>query len=239
MPHLPDDDGYEPPLKVLRKRFNGVYREDHGFSGPTRRYLLMVAMLVGLASLPTLAVITAGTSEIAGNRHDRALDAPFRPPPASSRVRPSNHSRYGDPGRPPSDSGARPAQPPGVSRPDRTGDRPSGANRVPTVPGLPRVPDDVPSPPRPRPDTITVFPTVPGLPPVPDDWEIPPAGPARFELSAVDEPDISDDDDPGGWRGDTSAGQSATPRTKSAKPPSVPPSPTGPAAGPSPAGGQR
>ena len=57
MPEQPDG-GLVPPVKVLRKRVNGVYRAD-GFSGPTRRYVLVVALLVGLASLPTLAAITA------------------------------------------------------------------------------------------------------------------------------------------------------------------------------------
>ncbi|WP_203825359.1 hypothetical protein [Actinoplanes palleronii] len=188
MPHLPDDDGFEPPLKVLRKRINGVYREDHGFSGPTRRYLLMVVMLVGLASVPTLAVITAGTSEIAHNGRKDAMDAPFLPPAASGPVRPAtppkNPFGYDDPSVAPSDSDTEPAKPPGVSTP-----RPpsTGAPRMPEVPGLPRVPDD---PPRPaptrsdvdprggstdggvsRPAPATVFPTVPGLPEVPDeDW---------------------------------------------------------------------
>ncbi|MEU4420657.1 hypothetical protein AB0F81_08530 [Actinoplanes sp. NPDC024001] len=89
MPHLPDDDGLVPPLKVLRKRLNGVYREDLGFSGPTRRYVLMVVLLVGLASVPTLAVITAGSNEISGGDRPGALDAPFLPPPVAGPVRPS------------------------------------------------------------------------------------------------------------------------------------------------------
>src|SRR5689334_3677752 len=37
---MPEEPG-GPPLKVLRKRLNGVYRAD-GFSGPTRRYVLIV-----------------------------------------------------------------------------------------------------------------------------------------------------------------------------------------------------
>ena len=67
MPDEPDDN-LVPPLKVMRKRLNGAYRADSGFSGPTRRYVLIVALLVGLASLPTLAAITAG-SQRAGRRH--------------------------------------------------------------------------------------------------------------------------------------------------------------------------
>src|SRR5689334_13105108 len=63
----------------MRRRLNGVYRADTGFSGPTRRYVLIVAMLVGLASVPTLAAITAGTSELSGES-THTLDVPFLPP---------------------------------------------------------------------------------------------------------------------------------------------------------------
>ncbi|GIE91726.1 hypothetical protein SAMN06264365_12354 [Actinoplanes regularis] len=193
MPHLPDDDGYEPPLKVLRKRFNGVYREDHGLSGPTRRYLLMVVMLVALASLPTLAVITAGTSEIADNGRNRALDEPFLPTPMAGPVRPSpttpqRRSRYDEPSRPLFEPGATPIRTPGVSPPEGT------SADVSIISGRPPAPDgrfspgvarsrprsDVDSRSRPadqgksRPGSITVFPTVPGLPAVPDDdWDVP------------------------------------------------------------------
>ncbi len=220
MPHLPDDDGYEPPLKVLRKRFNGVYREDHGLSGPARRYILLVAMLVVLASVPTLAVITVGTSEIAGKDRPGAMDAPFLPPPVTGPVRPSpqpqNHSAYDHPARPPSVSDQPLAVSPGVSPPDRT------AGPIPTVPGLPAVPDEAPpvAAARPRshvddrpnssdegvsrPRPVLVFPTVPGLPAVPDDhWEVPlarhaPAGDASgYDDSSWDKPDSSDNADSG------------------------------------------
>jgi hypothetical protein len=73
-----NDDGQMPPVKTLRKRLSGVYRAD-GFSGPTRRYVLIVAMLVGLASLPTLAAITAGSNEL-DDGSTGALDEPFLPP---------------------------------------------------------------------------------------------------------------------------------------------------------------
>src|SRR4051794_3837346 len=63
----------------MRKRLNGVYRADSGFSGPTRRYVLIVALLVGLASVPTLAAITAGTNELADGTTD-TMDIPFLPP---------------------------------------------------------------------------------------------------------------------------------------------------------------
>jgi hypothetical protein len=87
VPHLPDD--FAPPPKVLRKRLNGVYREDLGFSGPTRRYVLTVAMLVGLASVPTLAVLTAGSSDITGDDRPGAMEVPFLPPPSAGPVRPA------------------------------------------------------------------------------------------------------------------------------------------------------
>src|SRR3954463_6879416 len=85
VPAVPEESseghGLVPPLKVLRRRLDGVYRAD-GFSGPTRRYVLIVALLVGLASLPTLAAITAGSNEL-----DRgttgALDVAFLTPPSS------------------------------------------------------------------------------------------------------------------------------------------------------------
>jgi hypothetical protein len=92
VPAVPEqpDGGLVPPVKVLRKRLNGVYRAD-GFSGPTRRYVLVVALLVGLASLPTLAAITAGTREL-----DRgttgAMDVPFLPPPSPGAVVPARPS---------------------------------------------------------------------------------------------------------------------------------------------------
>src|SRR5690349_3115442 len=88
-PDVPDqrEDDLVPPVKVMRKRLNGVYRADAGFSGPTRRYVLIVAMLVGLASMPTLAAITAGSRELSGGRTD-TMDIPFLPPTSSGPVRP-------------------------------------------------------------------------------------------------------------------------------------------------------
>src|SRR3954447_662303 len=70
----------------MRKRLDGVYRADTGFSGPTRRYVLIVALLVGLASVPTLAAITAGSNELAGRRAD-TKDVPFPPPAPPGPVR--------------------------------------------------------------------------------------------------------------------------------------------------------
>src|SRR4051812_38374996 len=88
MPAVPEqpDGGLVPPVKVLRKRLDGVYRAD-GFSGPTRRYVLIVALLVGLASLPTLAAITAGSNEL-DDGTTGAMDVPFLPPPAGGPVVP-------------------------------------------------------------------------------------------------------------------------------------------------------
>src|ERR1700754_2986824 len=73
-------------MKVMRKRLNGVYRADTGFSGPTRRYVMIVALLVGLASVPTLAAITAGSNELADGRTD-TMDIPFLPPVSSGPIR--------------------------------------------------------------------------------------------------------------------------------------------------------
>jgi hypothetical protein len=81
-----ENHGLVPPLKVLRKRLDGVYRAD-GFSGPTRRYVLIVALLVGLASLPTLAAITAGSNELEDGTTG-AMDVPFLPPASTGPVVP-------------------------------------------------------------------------------------------------------------------------------------------------------
>src|SRR3954454_14173053 len=86
VPEQSNEDGIVPPVKVLRKRLNGVYRAD-GFSGPTRRYVLIVALLVGLASLPTLAAITAGSRQL-DEGSPGAMDVPFLPPPSDGAVVP-------------------------------------------------------------------------------------------------------------------------------------------------------
>jgi hypothetical protein len=85
VPEQPDEDGLVPPIKVMRRRLNGVYSAE-GLTGPTRRYVLIVAMLVGLASLPTLAAITAGSNELNDGRPG-AMDAPFLPPASTGPVR--------------------------------------------------------------------------------------------------------------------------------------------------------
>ena len=75
---MPDqrEDDHVPPIKVMRKRLNGVYRADAGFSGPTRRYVLIVAMLVGLASVPTLAARSGyGSRRYSASRSRRRLPA--------------------------------------------------------------------------------------------------------------------------------------------------------------------
>src|SRR5689334_3864272 len=93
VPEQPDEDRL-PPLKVMRKRLNGVYRADSGFSGPTRRYALIVALLVGLASVPTLAAITAGSSEIAGGDTD-TMDIPLLPPASPGPIQSPPDARVG------------------------------------------------------------------------------------------------------------------------------------------------
>jgi hypothetical protein len=123
----PDDRPTTEPLKVLRKHRDGVYRGD-GFTGPTRRYILVVAMLVGLASLPTLAAITAGSSELAQDKPPTS-DVPFIPPAASGPIltTPLPYAHSTPPAiptqatEPPLTSGdppATPAQPPAATPPD-------------------------------------------------------------------------------------------------------------------------
>jgi hypothetical protein len=85
VPEQPNDDGLVPPIKVMRKRLDGVYSAE-GLSGTTRRYIMIVAMLVGLASLPTLAAITAGSNELEDGRTG-AMDTPFIPPASAGPVR--------------------------------------------------------------------------------------------------------------------------------------------------------
>ena len=51
------------------------------------RYVLVVALLVGLASLPTLAAITAGSNEL-DDGTTGAMDVPFLPPPSAGPVIP-------------------------------------------------------------------------------------------------------------------------------------------------------
>ncbi len=80
----PEQPGLVPPMRVMRRRLNGVYRAD-GFAGPTRRYILIVALLVALASLPTLAAITAGTATM-DEGPTGAMDVPFLPQPSDGPV---------------------------------------------------------------------------------------------------------------------------------------------------------
>ncbi|MFI7596339.1 hypothetical protein [Actinoplanes sp. NPDC049681] len=99
MSQQPNDDGLVPPIKVLRKRLNGVYSAE-GLTGPTRRYVLLVVMLVGLASLPTLAAITAGSNELADGG-STVTDVPFIPPASSGPVRiPPSSAGTDSPGPP-------------------------------------------------------------------------------------------------------------------------------------------
>ncbi|MEV4640770.1 hypothetical protein AB0J80_25850 [Actinoplanes sp. NPDC049548] len=99
MPQQPNDDGLVPPIKVLRKRLNGVYSAE-GLTGPTRRYVLLVVMLVGLASLPTLAAITAGSNELADGG-STVTDVPFIPPASTGPVQiPPSSAGSGSPSPP-------------------------------------------------------------------------------------------------------------------------------------------
>ncbi|GIF24829.1 hypothetical protein BJ973_007089 [Actinoplanes tereljensis] len=102
MPQHPDDD-LVPPIKVMRKRLNGVYRADAGFAGPTRRYVLIVALLVALASVPTLAAITAGSNQLADGKTD-TMDIPVLPPARPGPVLPPE-ANLPQSGLPPSTQG--------------------------------------------------------------------------------------------------------------------------------------
>ncbi|BBH65533.1 hypothetical protein ACTI_22180 [Actinoplanes sp. OR16] len=224
MHHQSDDDHFAPPLKVLRKRLNGVYREDHGFSGPTRRYVIMVALLVGLASVPTLAVLSTGSEEISGRDRPGAMDVPFLPPPATGPVVPPSPSQPPPSSPPPSPSASGSVG--GLSdkdqtkrgyvgkqrRPAATSKRTSSARDVPAIsnPAKPRksasrkpVPKRAPvrkkEPRRSELPAVSDFPEIPGLPVVPEENDVTrPESPPDFP-EIPDLPDVPDDDEPD-WR---------------------------------------
>ena len=157
MPDAPDDEPPEP-LQVMRKRRNGVYRADTGFSGPTRRYVLIVALLVLLASVPTAAAITAGTNELADGKSD-TLDIPVLPPASPGPVRRTGPGGYDRP--PPPASAARSSMQ-GASAAEaavRAGRLMRGAGRPPgSAPDRKWFPDD---------PAMAAFPALPGLPRLP------------------------------------------------------------------------
>ncbi|WP_285474632.1 hypothetical protein [Actinoplanes sp. NBRC 101535] len=72
-----------------------------------------MVLLVGLASLPTLAALTVGSREIAGQDRGRAMDVPFLPPPSTGPVRTAP-----DPVGPVLPSDLRSAGPVGPTEPD-------------------------------------------------------------------------------------------------------------------------
>jgi hypothetical protein len=187
--HQSDDDDFAPPPKVLRKRLNGVYREDHGFSGPTRRYVIMVALLVGLASVPTLAVLTTGSREIARQDRPGAMDVPFLPPPPTGPVTsPPSVTPSAGPSAPPPSS--RPAPTRSVPRQKTDKDqtkqgygekrapaskktRASGSRDVPAI-SHPAKPRKFPAPKpvrKKKPPPAGRLPVVPGLPEVPAEHD--------------------------------------------------------------------
>ncbi|GGQ46470.1 hypothetical protein [Couchioplanes azureus] len=209
MPEQPNDDGLVPPIKVLRKRLNGVYSAE-GLTGPTRRYVLLVAMLVGLASLPTLAAITAGSSELADGR-TTVTDVPFIPLPSAGPVRTSPPASAG--AGPPTPIGSAPirgqaqnkkTRPRGYghSAPDRTTTSnksgiPSGAQRIirPEGPHRPEKPARPGKPARPQAPTGSGH---PGRPEGPTGWDRPPWP----ELTWPDEPTPPHGDEPAPPNGD-------------------------------------
>src|SRR2546430_738210 len=100
---------------------------DYGVSGTTRRYTLIVGMLVALATVPTLVVMAAG-----------AAPGATPPPPGTPRPPP--------PPPPPARVGARPPAPPTPS--PRTSRPPAGGDH-------PRAGGGGASPPCPRPSRPT------------------------------------------------------------------------------------
>ncbi len=131
MPDAQNDQeptGLVPPLKVMRRRLGGVYRAD-SISGPTRRYILVVGLLVVLASLPTLAAITAGPDML--NTEAENAAPPFLPQPSSGPVVvPSTPTPA--PSASASASAAPPAAAPGAATPQRTKRSPTAGSTNPS-----------------------------------------------------------------------------------------------------------
>ncbi|OJF11381.1 hypothetical protein [Couchioplanes caeruleus] len=209
MSEQPNDDGLVPPIKVLRRRLNGVYSAE-GLTGPTRRYVLLVVMLVGLASLPTLAAITAGSNELADGR-TTVTDVPFIPPASAGPVRTSPPASAGTGS--PSPVGPAPIQgqaqkrktkprgyghsaPNGTTTSNKSG-IPSGVkNRPwPAGHGVVEKPSRPGKPSRPEPPAGSQGPTWPGAPP---GWQPGPTWPEEpYQPDESDHTDPDDSDDGG------------------------------------------
>lgn len=74
----PRGDAADPPFRLA-----GLHRAD-GLTGPPRRYLLVVALLAGAASLPLIAAVAAGPG--AGGRSALGDITPFLGPPSGGPV---------------------------------------------------------------------------------------------------------------------------------------------------------
>src|SRR5256885_17201977 len=128
---------------------------DHGMSGPTRRYALIVGMLVALATVPTLVVLAVGAAW-AGDRQSGGT-----PPRGASTGDPvivlSPPSGPARPGAavavPPAGPAEQPLPPPGRPVPVPVAARPAPAPRAARPEGVPAATDPVPTPTDPEPST--------------------------------------------------------------------------------------
>ncbi|WP_433372810.1 hypothetical protein ACQPZX_00540 [Actinoplanes sp. CA-142083] len=193
---MPDED-LVPPLKVMRKRLNGVYRADTGFSGPTRRYVLIVALLVGLASAPTLAAITAGSSELADGGTD-TMDVPFLPPALPGPVHPDSRVGASPPLLPPGVAGTalRAGRLLGEAGKRRVSSYPYGGKHAARGGGSAKKSGSDKSS-RPHRSSAAAFPALPGMPALPNLPSVPEgsARPARPASSALDPVDFAEGGD--------------------------------------------
>lgn len=194
MPNPGDGPAVPPPARhrlpggmhVARRPAAGRHRAE-GLAGPTRRYTVIVIMLVTMASLPVLAAISAGSATI-GSTADSGGTTPFialpstgpvvvPPPtaltpepalpavePVSARARPAVRTRpdYREPlpDHPARPTESAPAPPPAPPAP------PSPSPTPPSKPPETRPPTWVPPWPT-RPPVPTPRPTWPTRPPTP------------------------------------------------------------------------
>jgi hypothetical protein len=126
---------------------------DYGVAGPTRRYALIVGMLVALATVPTLVVLAVGAAWV-GDRHSGGT-----PPRGASTgdpvivlSPPSGPARAGSPvAVPPAGPSEQPLPPPARPVPIPVAARPAPALRSARPEGVPAATDPVPTPTDPQP----------------------------------------------------------------------------------------
>jgi hypothetical protein len=176
---VPDHgDDSAPPLLVRHRwsrgahagfrRIAGVHRAE-GLGGPTRRYLLIVGLLAGTASLPILVAISAGSATVGGSIVADGT-TPFIAPPSEGPVVVV-----------PLPPTALPAEVPLLGMADRVRTAPQWQPRTrrSAVQSRPPLPAPQPTlPDHPRPPATSTPPPPPGTPPAPSPTSSPTSTPA-------------------------------------------------------------